>query len=472
MTIGKKLLLTFGGITALLVVSSAVGLDSVSTLGGALRHSGEVVGRKALLSGELQSYSAKMRAAVRGIILYSMMDKPEIVQRCAGEFRKYSGEVDRIGAEFASLDSNDVERRSAGDVRAAARDWQPVVEEISAVCARKEFGQTLTDTTLRSLANADKLEKAATTLAQVQGESFHASALAAQSRVAATTIWVVAFVAFALGGCIAGLLIVRSSTRTLSSIASMLDLGANQVVAVAHQVSAASTSLAQTATEQAAVVQETAAASCQISAISERNTAHAEKTAGLLAVSAGRVRTANTDLDRMARSMEQITQSSVSISRIIKTIDEIAFQTNILALNAAVESARAGAAGLGFAVVAEEVRNLAHRSAGAAKETETLIQDAAGRTIAGASTLVALQATIHSITADTGKTGTLIDEVLGGSREQVKGIQQISAAMAQLERTAQICASGAEESSAASEELNAQAEEFAEQVSRMRQLVG
>src|SRR4051794_17043018 len=170
----------------------------------------------------------------------------------------------------------------------------------------------------------------------------------------------------------------------------------------------------------------------------------------------------------MISSMKEINSSSEKISKIIRVIDEIAFQTNILALNAAVEAARAGEAGMGFAVVADEVRNLAQRCAQAAKDTAVLIEESISRTTEGGKKLTEVTEVIQAITENTMNVKILVDEVSCGSQEQSRGIEQISKAILQMEHVTQTNASGAEESAAASEEMSAQADMLRQIGERLR----
>jgi methyl-accepting chemotaxis protein/methyl-accepting chemotaxis protein-1 (serine sensor receptor) len=174
----------------------------------------------------------------------------------------------------------------------------------------------------------------------------------------------------------------------------------------------------------------------------------------------------------MVASMSAIQESSNKVAKIIKTIDEIAFQTNILALNAAVEAARAGEVGMGFAVVADEVRNLAQRSAQAARDTQTLIEESIANSKSGAARVQNVETAIGSIAESVSKVKGLVDEVSESSRQQAQGIGQVSQAIAQMEKVTQTTAATAEESAAASEELNAQAETSRELVAELRVLSG
>jgi methyl-accepting chemotaxis protein len=174
----------------------------------------------------------------------------------------------------------------------------------------------------------------------------------------------------------------------------------------------------------------------------------------------------------MVTAMAGIRESSGKISKIIKTIDEIAFQTNILALNAAVEAARAGEAGMGFAVVADEVRNLAQRSAQAAKDTAGLIEDAITRSEEGSAKVEHMATVIGAITDKATKVKGLVDEISVASRQQTQGIDQVTQAISQMEKVTQTTAATAEESAAASEELNSQAEMSMVTVQELESMVG
>jgi methyl-accepting chemotaxis protein len=184
------------------------------------------------------------------------------------------------------------------------------------------------------------------------------------------------------------------------------------------------------------------------------------------------VKDGNRTIDQMVVSMHEISSSSDKISKIIKVIDEIAFQTNILALNAAVEAARAGEAGMGFAVVADEVRNLAQRSAQAAKDTASLIEDSIAKSGQGSTKLQEVTDVIRSITGSAAKVKTMVDEVSLSTQEQARGIDQISKSVTQMDQMTQSAAANAEESASASEELSAQAEAMKSVVHQLRAMVG
>jgi hypothetical protein len=247
--------------------------------------------------------------------------------------------------------------------------------------------------------------------------------------------------------------------------------GTEQVASAAAQVSSVSQVLAQGTSEQASSLQQTSASTEEITSITRKSADNATTAAELMAAVDQGVGNANVTLAQMVTSMGEINASSDKISKIIKVIDEIAFQTNILALNAAVEAARAGEAGMGFAVVADEVRNLAQRSAQAAKDTAGLIEESIQRSGDGSAKLDRVSEAIGAITVSTAKAKNLIEEVSLGGREQSRGVEQIATAVTQMEQVTQKAAASAEESAAAGEELTAQADSLRHLVSRLRALV-
>ncbi len=263
----------------------------------------------------------------------------------------------------------------------------------------------------------------------------------------------------------------RQARRQLEELAKEMASGATEVSIAAEHVSGASRTLAQGSIEQAASIEQTAGSSDRITAMTASNASNAQSAAEHMAEVDRWVTSANTAIAGMVLSMEEITNSSAKIARIIKVIDEIAFQTNILALNAAVEAARAGEAGMGFAVVADEVRNLAQRSAQAAKDTSGLIQESIQKSSDGSVKLLEVTVAIQTITESTAKAKRLIDDVNSASHSEALGIGQIAQAIVQMSQVTQRNAASAEEGASASQQLSSQAESMAAAVQRLQSLI-
>lgn len=241
-----------------------------------------------------------------------------------------------------------------------------------------------------------------------------------------------------------------------------------QVASGSRQVSASAQALSQGSTEQASAIEELTASMEEISTQTELNATNATQANELaLAAKKGAIK-GNEQMQGMLKAMDDINEASGNISKIIKVIDEIAFQTNILALNAAVEAARAGQHGKGFAVVAEEVRNLAARSANAAKETTALIEGSIKKVEGGTKIASDTAAALNQIVEGVTKTANLVGEIATASNEQALGINQVNQGILQVSDVVQTNSATSEESAAASEELSSQAELLREQVSRFK----
>jgi methyl-accepting chemotaxis protein len=254
----------------------------------------------------------------------------------------------------------------------------------------------------------------------------------------------------------------RHVSTPLRDITNRLADSARKVADSAHQISDSSQSLFQDCSHQAASLQETAASSEQIRAMAESSTHHCSSTAQLVSMSQDKFVRTNQSLAELTHAMDEINSSSTKISKVIKLIDEIAFQTNILALNAAVEAARAGSAGLGFAVVADEVRSLSQRCAQAARESATMIEESIAKCESGKSKLDDVTTAIRSVTEESSKVKSLVDEINTGSAEQAHGISQIARAISQMEKITQASTANAQSGAAVATELTTESESLNE----------
>ncbi len=256
-------------------------------------------------------------------------------------------------------------------------------------------------------------------------------------------------------------------TKPINRISKVLANTSNQVSSASNQVSSSSLHLAEGATQQAAGLEETSASIEEMTAMAKSNAENANLANNITTDTLGMMDNANTSMNELINSMDDISKSSGEAVKIIKTIDEIAFQTNLLALNAAVEAARAGDAGAGFAVVAEEVRNLAMRATDAAKNTSVLLEDTVEKIKGGSSFVSETNANFKKVVDGSKKIGSLVGEISNASQEQSQGIIQLNAAVSEMDQVTQRTAAIAEESSSAAEELNAQASHVKEIVSEL-----
>ncbi len=274
-----------------------------------------------------------------------------------------------------------------------------------------------------------------------------------------TVIFIVGVIVLLFGIGIA-FFISKGLVRSLTKISNNMNDGAEQVASASGQVSSASQSLAEGASEQAASIEETSSSLEEMSSMTKQNADNAGQADTLMKEANQVVEFANQSMTELTKSMADISKASDETQKVVKTIDEIAFQTNLLALNAAVEAARAGEAGAGFAVVAEEVRNLALRSAEAAKSTAVLIEGTVKKVGEGSDLVNKTNEEFTRVAETASKVGSLVGEISAASIEQAQGIEQVNIAVSEMDKVIQQNAASAEESASASEELNAQAEQM------------
>jgi methyl-accepting chemotaxis protein len=309
-------------------------------------------------------------------------------------------------------------------------------------------------------------------LAQQQNELMQTIAGQAETSVARSigSVFFLLFISLAVCGYV--MFTVVNAVRILKRAVAELGEGSIQVAGASAQISSSSQLLAQGASEQAASIEETSASTEEIGSMTRRNTENSKSSADLVTQSAQKIQEANLLLDQTVTAMNEINGASDKIAEIIKVIDEIAFQTNILALNAAVEAARAGESGLGFAVVAGEVRNLSQRCAQAAKDTALLIEDSIVKAREGKTRVDQTALAIRVISEQSTQMKMLSEEVNLGSKEQQRGIEQITKAISQMEQVTQSAAASAEEGAAAAEELSTQSDALKEIVAELGRLLG
>ena len=271
---------------------------------------------------------------------------------------------------------------------------------------------------------------------------------------------------------VVGWIVAKSIPRSFMLLIDRLAIGAAQIESASGHIASSSESLASSTTEQAASLEETSASLEEIASMTKNNAENSREAKDLTGAMREVADTGASDMDKMAHAMAAIKESSNNIAKIIKTIDEIAFQTNILALNAAVEAARAGEAGMGFAVVAEEVRNLALRSASAARETAEKIEDSIQKSSAGVQINAKVSLSLADIVSKARQADELVAQISIASNEQSQGIDQINSSVSQMDAMTQNNAAGAEESANVSADLRTQSTQLTQLVQELQTLVG
>ncbi len=272
-------------------------------------------------------------------------------------------------------------------------------------------------------------------------------------------------------GILISILVILQVIRKLKTTTGSLANTANMIASASEQLASAGQQLAAGSVEQAASIEETSATMDETSAMVQQNAENTRQANDLSKEASEVASEGSKKMQGMTKSMDELKKSSAEISKIIKVIDEIAFQTNMLALNAAVEAARAGEAGAGFAVVAEEVRNLAGKSAQAAKDTASIIDRNIELSQQGVTISEDVNVSLDEIITKVENVNQLMGEISTASDEQAKGTAQVTVAIGQMEQVVQANTASAEESAASAEELQNQAQALTGVVNELNKLV-
>lgn len=472
MTVEKKLMIGTGTLLILTLILGITSLNSISKLTASLDTATQKTARRLKLGGKIDVFGSDMLGGQRGFLLYSYTKNAASAQKARALFNSAGEGWQRSIDEYRSLSVTSEGVKLMDTLQEQLTAWRAVFSEMDALAQKGQVDAALAIGTERGVPIYEANSRDTARLGQIEDESLERES-AAGKELSTAAYWINIIL---LGACLAAgavlMAVARSTGRQLQNAATELSQTAEQVAAASIQISASSQTLAQGVSEQAASITETSASSEEITTMTRRNTENSRTAADLMTQTTTVIEDANRMLDQMQASMQDINSSSDKIGEIIKVIDGIAFQTNILALNAAVEAARAGDAGMGFSVVADEVRNLAQRSAQAAKDTASLIEESIKKSGEGSVRLDQLSVAIRAITERADKVKKLIDGVHNGSEEQTRGIEQIAKAMTQMEQVTQSSAAGAEQAAAAGEEMSLQAKSMKKIVDTLEELVG
>ncbi|MEI6809237.1 MAG: methyl-accepting chemotaxis protein, partial [bacterium] len=371
------------------------------------------------------------------------------------ETGKKFADVNKILDQLKAITIQEANLKQIEECRAAGKEYLDNMESFLVNwLAREEIGKQ------RGVVAQAVLDAAKDTAVAGMNDTARSSENAAGSLASASLTMIIGLCIGVVVGILLAVFITLSITKPINRVIAGLTSGSEQVTSASGQVSSASQSLAQGASEQASSLEETSSSLEEMASMTRQNADNANQANTVAKEAASLAGTGVESMKRMTDAIDKIKTSAAETAKIIKTIDEIAFQTNLLALNAAVEAARAGEAGKGFAVVAEEVRNLARRSAEAAKTTADLIEGSQKNADAGVGVTAEVAKNLASIKDNAGKVATLIAEIAAASKEQSQGIDQVNTAVSEMDKVVQQNAANAEESASASEELGSQAQEL------------
>ena len=465
----QRIILSFSALVAILIATGVVAyrakqsiLAELSTVTGALLPATDL-----LLQIDRDLHQALI--AERSLLLPN--EDPAVRKKHLGDYETNLGQVSTRWAEFQGLIAplmNPEVKGHIADFDTLFAAWKPV----SAALLQEGAAPTAAQIA-QAGAGFDAAREHLDALSQIT-DTFIDDAQAKSESVAVATdrqLLGTLVVGIAVGVLMTFLVGVRTG-RTLRDLATSLATGADHTAAAAEQINASSQTVAEGATQQAASLEETSAALEETVSMIRRNTESARNATTTARDTQTAADTGAAEVSRLMEAMTDLKASSGNIASTLKTIDEIAFQTNILALNAAVEAARAGEAGAGFSVVADEVRTLAQRCAQAARETADRITDSIEKSERGFDVSQRVAAHLTGILSKTNEMVELVTGISKASEEQLAGVTQVNGAVTDMDRVTQANAAAAEETASASEELNAQAASLHIAVADLANLIG
>jgi methyl-accepting chemotaxis protein len=472
LTIGRKLFSAVGVLAILMVALGATAVVGTSNVNSLLDESINSTARKLELVLKFQTTLAELRGLQRRELLALFVHDESLYKTTKQSVDNTMARGTALVQEIEPLLVSEAGKSRLAEIRAGAQEWRALNTQVEVLLDDGKLTEAWAFGRASTNAALDRADKAAAELAELELGLLTKARTTAESTFTAALSLIGGVVLLTLVALGAVVLVVQKVNSTLRQTTDELKNSALHVAAASSQIATSAQALSQGATEQAASLEESSASLEEMASMTRLSADNADQAAVMMANMNQRVTDAHQMLEDMVQSMDGIRDSSMKVAKIIKTIDDIAFQTNILALNAAVEAARAGDAGMGFAVVAGEVRNLAQRSSEASKNTAVLIEEAGSNAEKGSGKVAQVAAAINEFTGTVAAVKGIAEQASTASRQESQGIEQVAQAVSQMEKVTQTTAAAAEESAAASEELNAQADHTLNVVIALERMVG
>ncbi len=468
----RKLLYSVSSLAAAVVVLGATGLVSVHRLGAELDESANITSRKLILFGAFKGNVLDMRLALRECMYHSAATNASEFDSSAAKFLDRLKQAQQVAEQIRPLLVTEKGKKLVAALASGVAEYGDAGGRGIALMKGGNSAEAERLVAERIGPNGEQIVKQIDGFMDVQDTYVRNASLESASSVTLAKQMFLLLLGAGIAASAVALAVQRGLNRQLRQMSGELARGAEQVSSAARQVASASQGLAQGASEQAAAAEEVSSAVESIAAMTRDNLESGKESARLMGDAQSTGVLVRNAMEGTALAVTEIVEANGKIGRILKSIDEISFQTNILALNAAVEAARAGEAGAGFAVVADEVRSLAQRCADAARETAEFVERNGASAGSATAHLDEVRATWQQSGTIRDRVKHLSDQIATSSAEQSRGVQEIAQALTEMNGVTQQSAAQAEETAAASQQLTGQAEVLASASAQLESLVG